>query len=154
MRLWDCMHATILFFAYWAVAFVSLCAAVFLLGIFYNVINNDLGLLSLGKELMLAGVASLLEGVSVWLVVSFISATYRPMGLRAMFVPLLAVGLIYKIAHLEDWSRYEAVLLIVFQMAICLALTNLILGHFATALFITLGLVVALAVIASVAKGL
>ena len=148
------MHATILFFAYWAVAFVSLCAAVFLMGIFYNVINNDLGLLSLGKELMLAGVASLIEGLSVWLVVSFISTTYRPMALRGMFVPLLAVGLIYKIVHLEDWSRYEAVLLIVFQMVICLVLTNLMLGRFETALFIALGFGVALAIIASVAKGL
>jgi len=148
------MHATILFFAYWAVAFASLCAAVFLMGIFYSIVNNELGLLSLGKELMLAGAASLMEGVSVWLVVSFISATYRPMGLRIMFVPLLAVGLIYKIAHLEDWSRYEAVLLIVFQMVICLVLTNLILGHFWAALFITLGFAAGLAVIASVAKGL
>ena len=57
-------------------------------------------------------------------------------------------------AHVDDWSRYEAVLLIVSQMVVCLVVGYLIMRRFETAFFIALGYAIALGVIGSVAKSL
>ncbi|MGH7940946.1 MAG: hypothetical protein ACREFR_07750 [Limisphaerales bacterium] len=81
-------------------------------------IESDMDLLSLGKELTIAGIASLIEAVGVWLIVIFFPALYRGFALRAMIFPLIIAGLIYKIAHLESWSIYEAGLLLALQVAI------------------------------------
>jgi hypothetical protein len=148
------MHAAILLFAFWAVAFVSLCSAVALMGIFYSLIDDDLGLHSLGKEAVVAGIASFIEGAVVWLVVLFIPVASRALGLRAMIIPAIVVALIYKIAHLEDWSRFEAVFLLLFQVVIGCLVTSLIFGRFEAAIFIAVGFVAALAIIAGCARNL
>jgi hypothetical protein len=148
------VHATILLLAFWAVAFLSLCAAVALLGIFYSLIETDLALHSLGKEVVVAGIASHIEGMGVWLIVLFIPVSSRALALRSMIIPTIAVALIYKIVHLEDWSRYETILLLVFQIAIGCLVTSLVFGRFEAALFIAVGFGVALAVIAGVARNL
>jgi len=143
------MHAAIQVSAYWALAFVSLCLAVVLLSVFYDLIGDGLELLSLGKELVLAGAASLIEAASVWLVV-----TYVPAAVRALFVPALIVALLYKMAHLEDWSRYEIFLLLIFQtFVVCLG-TSLLFGRFQTAIIILAGFAVILFIIAAVARSL
>jgi hypothetical protein len=76
-------------------------------------IGNDLTLRSLGQEAAMAGIASLVEGAGVWLVASFV-----PAAARALFVPALIVALIYKVSHLEDWSRYDVALFLAFQTVI------------------------------------
>src|ERR1700685_3545014 len=93
------MHATIELAAFWAFGFLTLCAAVVLLSIFGGVIERDMELLSLGKEVMLAGIAALIEAAGIWLIVLFIPAMSRGLALRAMIIPLIMVTLIYKVAH-------------------------------------------------------
>jgi hypothetical protein len=148
------MHATILLLAFWAGAFVSLCAAVLLMAVFFGLIENDLELLSLGREAVVAGVASLVEGAGVWLVVVFLPVANRALALRLMIIPVIIVALIYKISHLVDWSRYEVVLLLVFQVVIGCFVALLIGGRFEAAIFIAVGFVAALVVIGAFAKSL
>jgi len=148
------MHAAILLLSFWAAAFVTLGAAVVLLSIFCGLIDNDLELHSIGKEAVIAGIASLLEGAGVWLVVWFIPVAYRALGLRSMMIPALVVALIYKMAHLEDWSRFEAILLLVFQVVIGSLIACLMLGRFEAAIFILVGFGMVLAVIAVLVKSL
>ena len=107
------MHSALQLLLFWALAFMTLCMALILLNIFYGLIGNDLTLRSLGQEAAMAGIASLVEGAGVWLVASFV-----PAAARALFVPALIVALIYKVSHLEDWSRYDVALFLAFQTVI------------------------------------
>ena len=141
------MHATIQLFAYWAVAFLTLGLALFLLNLFFGAIGNDLELLSLGAELAIAGVASLIEAASFWVVISFI-----PLAARALIVPVIIVAFIYKLAHLEDWGRYDIFLLLLFQAVIGCVGVSLISGHFQAAIILLAGFAFALFLIASFAK--
>jgi len=143
------MHATIQLVAYWAVAFLTLGLAVVLLNIYFGIIGNDLELRSVGAEAAIVGVASLVEAASFWVVISFI-----PLAARALVVPVIIVALIYKIAHLEDWSRYDVFMLLIFQGVIGCFGVSLIFGHFQTAVIILGGFAVVLVIIASVAKSL
>jgi hypothetical protein len=126
---------------FWALAFVTLGMALLLLNIFFALIEDDLTLQSLGKEALIAAVASLIEGASVWVVVTFI-----PMGARGLFIPALIVVLIYKVTHLEDWSRYEIISLLLFQLVIAAFGASLLSGHFAVAIGILFIFAVCLAV--------
>lgn len=141
------MHSTLQFLEFWALAFVTLGVAVVLLNIFYGLIGNDLTLHGIGKEAVIAGSASLVEGASVWLVITFV-----PAAGRALIVPALIVGLIYKLSHLEDWSRYDVLLLLGFQMAIGGFAVSLLRGHFATAVGIALIFAAVLIVFGSFVK--
>ena len=125
------MQAALYFFGLWALAFVTLCAALVLLNIFGGIIGNDLILNSLGKELVMATIASLIEGGSLWLVITFV-----PTAARALVVPALIVALIYKIGHLEDWSRYDILLFLMFQIVIGCSGAFCYFGHFQTAIII------------------
>jgi hypothetical protein len=126
---------------FWALAFVTLGMALLLLNIFFALIEDDLTLHSLGKEALIAAVASLIEGASVWVVITFI-----PMGARGLFIPALIVVLIYKVTHLEDWSRYEIISLLLFQLVIAASGASLLSGHFAAAIGILFIFAVCLAV--------
>jgi hypothetical protein len=148
------MHAAIELAAFWAVAFLTLCVAVVLLNIFGDLIESDMELLGPGKEAVIAGIASLIEAVGVWLIVLFIPATYRGLALRAMIIPVIFVALIYKVAHLESWSIFEVGLLLVFQVVIGGLVASLISGHFQAAIMIVLVFGMILAVIAGFAKSL
>jgi hypothetical protein len=143
------MHTAIQLVAYWAVAFLTLGLAVVLLNIFFGIIGNDLELRSVGAEAAIAGVASLVEAASVWMVISFI-----PLAARALIVPVIIVALIYKITHLEDWSRYDVSMLLIFQAVIGCFGVSLLFGHFQIAIIILGGFAIALFVIASFAKDL
>ena len=120
-----------------------------LLNIFYGLIDFDLGLQSLGKEAVIAAIASFVEGASVWAILTFFP---NPMAGRALVIPALIVGILYKICHLEDWSRYEIMALLLFQFAIGYFGASLLLGHFQTAIIILAVFIAILVVIASVAK--
>ena len=107
------MHFAIRLFEFWALAFVSLALAVLAMNFFWDFISDGLDLNSLRNELITAAIASLIEGASVWIVV-----TYVPAAGRALFIPALMVGLLYKITHLEEWGRYEIMCLLLFQLVI------------------------------------
>jgi hypothetical protein len=143
------MHAAIQLTLFWALAFVTLCSALVLLNIFDSIIGNDLVLHSLGKEAAIAGFASLVEGGCFWIVVSFV-----PAASRALIVPVLIVALIYKIGHLEDWSKFDVFMLLAFQVAICFFAASLFGGHFQTAVIILVVFAALLAVIAGFMKNL
>jgi hypothetical protein len=143
------MHLTLQFFGLWALAFVTLCAALVLLNIFDSIIGNDLTLLSLGKEVAIATVASLIEGASVWAVVAFL-----PGAIRGLFIPAAIVALLYKISHLEDWSRYDILMLVVFQTIVALVAALLLTGNFPAALLTIVVFGGILALVAGFMRGL
>ena len=148
------MHAAIELLAFWLVAYLTLCLALVLTSVFGNVIESDMEFLSLGKESVLAGVASLIEATSVWLIVLFISPEYRGGALRAMIVPLIVVALVYKIAHFESWTVIECGLLLAFQVAIGCLIASLIAGHFFAAIMVVAVCGIILAIVANFAKNL
>ena len=115
---------------FWALAFLTLCASVLALTVFYGVIQSDLELHSLPKEAGIAGLASLVEALGVWLVVLFIPASHRGTGLYGMLIPALIVAIIYKATHVEDWNRYHLLLLLILQIVICGCAASLILRRF------------------------
>jgi len=132
---------------FWALAFLTLGAALICLNIFCSLIDNGLELLSVGKELAVAGIASLVEAGSLWLVVSFV-----PAAGRAMIIPALIVALIYKVAHFEDWNRFEVILLLLFQTVIGCLGACLVFGQYKSAMVVLIGISVILGIIAGFAK--
>jgi hypothetical protein len=64
------------------------------------------------------------------------------------------VGLIYKVTHLEDWSRYEIISLLLFQLVIAAVGASLLSGHFAAAIGILFIFAVCLAVTVVFMRGL
>ncbi|HSY27617.1 MAG TPA: hypothetical protein VK832_08960 [Burkholderiaceae bacterium] len=148
------MHAAIELAAYWAIAFLTLSAAVILLNIFCNVINSDMEMLSTGKEAVISGLASLIEAVGLWLIITFVPDSFRAFGLRAMIVPLIITALIYKVMHLESWGIFEIGLLLAFQLAVVCLTASLLTGHFLQAFIVVVISGMILAVIASFANDL
>ncbi len=128
---------------------MSLGLAILLLNIFWNLIEQDLDLKDLSREAIIAGVASMIEAVGLTLLIPL-----GARGLQAMLVPFLIVGLIYKISHLEDWSHYEIICLLLFQLIIVAIVASLCLGNFTAAFGIFIVFAVALAVVAAFVKGL
>src|ERR1700722_20859925 len=114
------MHTAIQLLLFWALAFATLAAALVLLNIFYAFIGNDLCLRSIRQEALIAAIAALVEGGSVWLVLTFARS-----AARALFIPALIVAVIYKCGHLEDWSRNDTILFLVFQIIIASSLSLL-----------------------------
>lgn len=141
------MHHAIQLLIFWALAFLTLGAALACLNIFCNLIDNGLELLSLGKEITVAGVASLVEAASLWLVVTFV-----PAAGRAMIIPALIVAVIYKVAHYEDWNQFEIILLLLFQIVIGCLGACLFSGQFKLAGIVLIGMAVILGIIAGFAK--
>lgn len=145
------MAATIQFLQYWALAFVSLCAALALLSGFYRLIDSDLGLHGLRKEVVIAVVASAIQGASYWFAVSVLQME-SAWKWRATLLPMAAVGIIYLLAHLEDWSGYEMGGISLFQAVILATGLCLFGGQFGLAIIILSSFLLGLAVIAGVAK--
>jgi len=141
------MHLAVQLLAFWAIAFLTLCTALVLLNAFYGLIGGDFELCSFGKEAAIAGTASLVEGASVWLIISFIPAVGR-----ALIIPILIVGFIYKLSHLEDWRAGDVILLLVFQAVVFSVGVSLLFGYFKVAIIISAGFAAALAIFAGFAK--
>jgi hypothetical protein len=64
-----------------------------------------------------------------------------------MIIPALIFGLIYKVAHFEDWNRIEIICLLMFQLMISLMGAYLLTAHFAMAITTAIIFAVALAII-------
>ncbi len=144
------MHAAIHFIVYWLLSFYSLALALFLLNIYFGIIGKDIILRSLNSEAVIALIASLVEAVSLWLIL-----TYAPGAIRAMIAPVLVVAFIYKIDHLEeDWDSYDAFMLLVFQVILGLITLSLYFGHLQSAMYILLAFGFFLALLAFFARGL
>ena len=140
-------------FELWVFAFVTLGLALLLSAVFFALIENDLTLHSLGKEAAIAAVASLIEGASVWAVVTFLPLA-GPFLASRLFVPAIIVGIIYKATHLEDWSRYEIIVLLLFQLMLSFFGASLLVGHFLTAIGGMFLFVVCLAITIAFMRGL
>jgi hypothetical protein len=136
------MHAALHILEFWALAFVSLSITLVLLNVFWDLIGQDFCLKTLGKEAIIAGIASFVEAISLWLLLPL-----GPMGMRGMIIPALIVGLIYKVAHFEDWNRIEIICLLMFQLMISLMGAYLLTAHFAMAITTAIIFAVALAII-------
>ena len=137
------MHVALHILEFWGLGFVSLAVTLVLLNIFWDLIGQDLCLKSLGKEAFIAGIASLVEAMGLWLIISFV-----PSAVQALFIPALIVAIIYKISHLEDWSHYEIVCLLFFQLVVSLIGLGLFAGHFVMAITTAIIFTVVLTIIA------
>ena len=143
------MQAALHLLGFWAACFVTLFLALVLLSIYDGIIGGDLTLKSARTEGIIAAIASLIEGVSLWLVV-----TYIPSAARALLLPAIIVALIYKAGHLEDWSRYNVFMLLVFQGVLIGIGAALHCGEFQLALMVLLGFAFALGLAAAFMRGL
>ena len=137
------MHIALKILELWAIAFFTLTLALVALNVVWAAIDYDLALHSLGWELFIAATASLVEGGSVAALILLLPANFLPAAVRALFIPAIIVGLIYKAAHFEDWSRYEVFLLLIFQLLIVGFVSLLLAGHFGAALLF-LGVLIAM----------
>ncbi len=144
------MHAAIHFVVYWLLSFYSLALALFLLNTYFGIIGKDLQLRTLGSEAAIAGFASLMEAVTLWLIL-----TYAPGAGRAMIVPVLLVAFTYRIAHAEDdWNAGDVVMLLAFQLFIGYLSLSLYTGHLQSALLLLFVFGAVLAVFAFFVRGL
>lgn len=143
------MHLALHLLIFWALAFVSLGLAILLLNLFWNLIEQELDLKDLIREAIIAGGASMIEAIGLVLLIPL-----GARGLQAMLVPFLIVGLIYKISHLEDWSHYGIICLLLFQLVIVAVGASLFLGNFAAAFGIFVVFTIVLAIIVAFIRGL
>ena len=144
--------AAIQFLQYWALAFVTLSAALVLLNLFYNWIDCDLCLHSFCKEAVIAVFASAVQGAGFWLSASlFHGDAFRR---AVLLIPFALVGIIYWLAHLENWSGYEMGGVSLSQAIILATGLCVVGGMFGLAVIIFGAFAVGLAVIASIARGL
>ena len=91
------------FFQYWALAFVTLSAALVLLNFFCSLIDSDLDMHSVGKEAAVAGVALAVQGADFWLSASL----FQGQPFRRLVIPGLIVTIVYWLAHRPEWRGYE-----------------------------------------------
>jgi len=76
------------------------------------------------------------------------------LAIRAFIVPILIVAIIYKLGHLEDWSRYDIALFMFFQIVMVCSVVSLFAGQFKLA-FMMLGIFAAiLVIVASFARSM
>ena len=146
----EIMHTAIQLSLYWLLAFASLGGALVSLNIYFSSINNGLEFRSVKSEIFIAVLCSLIEAAAFWLIVTYASMAAS----RAMILPALIVALIYKVAHYQDWARFDIFMLLLFQVIIALVLASLFLGQFAAALLILVGFGFVLGIIAFFAESL
>jgi hypothetical protein len=148
------VHIALKILELWALAFLTLAIALTVLNVIWAVIDFDLALHNLGKELLIAGAASLVEGASVAALILLVPHNFLTVAARALFIPAIVVGIIYKAAHYEDWSRYEVFLLLIFQILIIGIFLFLLAGHFGSAFLFFGVLIVFIGVIITIGKSL
>jgi hypothetical protein len=150
------MHAAIQLVVFWALAFLSLGLALFLLNIFFAIIGNDLELQTLGKEAIIAGVASLVEALFFWAVICiFAPGQSRALVMtRGLIIPILIVAVIYKVTHLLDWGKYDIIALLAFQTVIGSVGACLAIGQYEMAFSIFVFFGIALALVGWFARGM
>ncbi len=99
---------------------------------------------------MIAGIASAVQGAGFW----FSASLFHGDAFRRLVIPGAIVGIIYWLAHLEDWSGYEIGGIAYFQGALLATGLCLVGGQIKLAFLILGVFVVGLAIIASIAKSL
>jgi hypothetical protein len=138
------------FVQYWGLAFGTLFVAIVLLSVFYRFIDFDLDLHSLRKEAVIAAIASAVQGAGFW----FSASLFHGEPFRRLIIPGAIVGIIYWLAHLEDWSGYEIGGIAFFQAAILSTGLCLASGQFKLAAIILGAFLFGLAIIASIMKSI
>ena len=113
-------------------SFATLSVALVLLNCYCTLLGSDVVFRGIRQEVAIAGFASLIQAAGAWLLISFIPAA----AARVIVVPLLIVAIIYKLAHLVDWTRYHILLLFLFQFALGASAACLYYGRFGSALII------------------
>ncbi len=142
------MSTGILFFLYWGLAFVTLCAAVAALNFFYRFVYSNLELHGLGTEITIAVVASAVQGAGFWVSSYF----FHGDPFRCLTIPAIAVALIYLVAHLPNWGGLETSGIAGFQAAIIIAGMLLLAGQFQFALAVVVTVAIILSLIAHSAR--
>ena len=137
------------FLEFWAIAFLTLSAALVLCSIFYRLADMDLGLDSWRREVRIALVASLIQGTGFWFTASLV-----PGGFRSQLIPAIIVAIIYWLTHLRDWSGYEIGAILFFQMVIWNTGAFALAGDFKIAVMILGTALICLGVIGSIARSL
>ena len=148
------MHTAVKLLEFWALAFVSLGITIVLLKIFWELMEQDLSLKTLGWEIIIALFASLIEAAGLWLILFYFQKANSGLIAKILIIPAFVVALIYKACHFEDWSRYEVFCLLFFQLVIALIGACLLTAHFGMALGIALIFGVTLAVVIAFMRGL
>jgi len=139
------------FLKFWGLSFFTLGVALVLLSVFYRLIDSDLGLHGLGKEAVIAVLASAVQGAGLWVTASIMPGG----GLRSQIVPTILVGIIYYAAHVEkDWDGYEMTGILSFQMVVWSVGFFMLGGEFKIAAVVLVSFVGALIIIGNSAKGL
>ena len=133
----------------WVVSFFSLTGALVLLSVFYSAIGFDLELKTVGKEAVLAGVASGVEALGLWVVLFLLHG-----GGRLMLVPGLIVVVLYRLGHLLEWTGHEIMGLLLFQVILLAVGAAIYYGRVGTAVGVLMGAGVLLWLIANFAKSI
>lgn len=148
------VHAASHFLLFWFFAFATLMFAVFLLSLFTNLMDNQIELLTVKSEFLIAASVSLLEGGGLWLISWLVAPAARPMAMRAMIIPLFMAALIYKIAHLEDWGKFEVIFLFLLQLFVAVIAACLIAAQFTAAFAMLAAMAFAVFLLVSFARTL
>jgi len=135
---------------YWGLSFVTLGIAVALLNLFYRFVDCDLNLHRFRKEVVIAGIASAVQGAGFW----FSASLFHGDPFRRLVIPGAIAGFIYWITHLEDWSGYEIGGIAFFQAGILGTGICVAGGQFKLAATILGVFIIGLGIIASIAKSL
>ena len=138
------------FLEYWGLALVTLSLTLVLLSLFCRFIDSDLDLHGLRKEIVIAFVASAVQGAGFW----FSASLFPGNPFRRLVIPSLSVGIIYYLAHLEDWSGYEVGGILYFQSALLATGALLFSGEIKIAFFVLGIFAFGLVIIAGIARSL
>lgn len=139
-------------FEYWGLAFITLCAGLVAVDVFYRFIDSDLELHGWRKEAAIAGIASMFQGVGFWFSASLFhgDAFRRPV----LVVPFAFVAFVYWIGHLDTWDGCEIGGIALFQAMILSMGLCLYTGQFKLGIIIFAVFALGLGVIASIARSL
>ena len=139
------------FLRFWGLSFLTLSVALVLLSVFYRLIDSDLGLHGLGKEAVIAVIASAVQGAGLWVTASIMPGG----GLRSQIVPTILVGIIYYATHVEkDWDSYEMGGVLSFQMVVWCVGFFMLTGEWKIAAIVLASFAGALIIVGNSAKGL
>jgi hypothetical protein len=103
----------------------------------------------MGKEAVLAALASGVEGLGLWVVLFQLHGAGR-----LMLLPGLIVVVLYRLGHLLEWTGHEIMGLLLFQIVLLVVGSALYHGHVGTAMAVLLGTGVLLWLVASLAKSI
>jgi hypothetical protein len=142
------------FLLVWLGAFGTLVVGLGLLLLYFRTLGSDLELNSRPAELMLALVTSAAQSEGYWAMQSLLTGLPASLA-RAhaeMVIPICAVVLFYKLAHLMKWDQYEVLGLLSFQIVVYLIASLLVDREIGAAVFVLSAFAMALVLIGGAAK--